>query len=91
MTRCPNVSDGLVHLEKRKIIFTTNQNGFRGVDPALIGPGRCFGAVKARPLSYEEACAAASDASLPLPPDLSFSRTCSTPGNRRGLSGWVLV
>lgn len=69
MTRFLNVSDGLVHLAKRKIIFTTNQNDFRGVDPALIRPGRCFGAVKARPLSYEEACNAARDAGLPRPTD----------------------
>ena len=69
MTRFLNVSDGLVHLAKRKIIFTTNQNDFRGVDPALIRPGRCFGAIKARPLTYEEACAAARDAGLPRPED----------------------
>jgi hypothetical protein len=67
MTRFLNVSDGLVHMAKRKIIFTTNQNDFRGVDPALIRSGRCFGAVKARPLTYEEACAAARDAGLPQP------------------------
>jgi ATPase family associated with various cellular activities (AAA) len=69
MTRFLNVSDGLVHLANRKIIFTTNQNDFRGVDPALIRPGRCFGAVKARALSYGEACAAAHDAGLPQPTD----------------------
>jgi hypothetical protein len=69
MTRFLNVSDGLVHLTKRKIIFTTNQNDFRGVDPALIRPGRCFGAIKARALTYEEACIAARDALLPQPED----------------------
>lgn len=69
MTRFLNVSDGLVHLASRKIIFTTNQNDFRGVDPALIRPGRCFGAIKARPLTYDEACAAARDAGLPPPED----------------------
>jgi len=69
MTRFLNVSDGLVHLAKRKIIFTTNQNDFRGVDPALIRPGRCFGAIKARALTYDEACAAANDAGLPQPED----------------------
>jgi SpoVK/Ycf46/Vps4 family AAA+-type ATPase len=67
MTRFLNVSDGLVHLANRKIIFTTNQNDFRGVDPALIRPGRCFGAIKARALTYEEACVAARDAGLPEP------------------------
>ncbi len=67
MTRFLNVSDGLVHMASRKIIFTTNQNDFRGVDPALIRPGRCFGAIKARPLTYDEACGAARDAGLPPP------------------------
>jgi hypothetical protein len=67
MTRFLNVSDGLVHLAKRKIVFTTNQNDFRGVDPALIRPGRCFGAIKARALTHEEACVAAQDAGLPPP------------------------
>jgi hypothetical protein len=69
MPRFLNVSGGLVHMAKRKIIFTTNQNDFRGVDPALIRPGRCFGAVKARPLTYEEACGAARDPGLPQPED----------------------
>ncbi|HEX3953970.1 MAG TPA: AAA family ATPase [Stellaceae bacterium] len=69
MTRFLNVSDGLVHMASRKIIFTTNQNDFRGVDPALIRPGRCFGAIKARPLTYEEACLAARDAGVPPPED----------------------
>jgi hypothetical protein len=69
MTRFLNVSDGLVHLANRKIIFTTNQNDFRGVDPALIRPGRCFGVIKARALSHDEACAAAVDAGLPPPKD----------------------
>jgi hypothetical protein len=69
MTRFLNVSDGLVHLASRKIIFTTNQNDFRGVDPALIRPGRCFGAIKARPLTYEEACIAAREAGVAPPQD----------------------
>jgi hypothetical protein len=69
MTRFLNVSDGLVHLARRKIVFTTNQNDFRGVDPALIRPGRCFGALKARALTHEEACAAARDTGLPQPED----------------------
>jgi hypothetical protein len=69
MSRFLNVSDGLVHLARRKIVFTTNQNDFRGVDSALIRPGRCFGAMKARPLTYPEACAAARDAGLPEPVD----------------------
>jgi hypothetical protein len=69
MSRFLNVSDGLVHLARRKIVFTTNQNDFRGVDPALIRPGRCFGALKARPLTYAEASVAACEAGLPEPAD----------------------
>ncbi len=69
MTRFLNVSDGLIHLGGKKIVFTTNQADFRGVDPALIRAGRCYGALKARALSYDEACVAASEAGLQVPAD----------------------
>jgi hypothetical protein len=67
MARFLNVSDGLVRMTGKKIIFTTNQNDFRSVDPALVRPGRSFDALRARPLTYEEACLAAADAGLAPP------------------------
>lgn len=67
MSRFLNVSDGLVHDSGKKMIFTTNADDFRTVDEALIRPGRCFGHLRARALTYAEACVAASDAGLPPP------------------------
>jgi hypothetical protein len=67
MARFLNVSDGLVRMAGKKIIFTTNQNDFRSVDPALVRPGRSFDALRARALTHEEACCAAADAGLPIP------------------------
>jgi len=69
MARFLNVSDGLVRMSGKKIIFTTNQNDFRSVDPALVRPGRSFDALRARALTYEEGCRAAADAGLPPPPE----------------------
>ncbi len=67
MARFLNVSDGLVRMSGKKIIFTTNQNDFRSVDPALVRPGRSFDALRARALTYDEALQAAADAGLPPP------------------------
>jgi hypothetical protein len=68
MARFLNVSDGLVRMAGKKIVFTTNQNDFRSVDPALVRPGRSFDALRARALTHAEACRAAADAGLPPPP-----------------------
>ena len=67
MARFLNVSDGLLRMSGKKIIFTTNQNDFRSVDPALVRPGRSFDALRARALTYEEACLAAADAGISPP------------------------
>jgi hypothetical protein len=40
-----------------------------GCDRTLIRPGRCFGTIEVRALTYAEACAAARDAGLPTPED----------------------
>ncbi|MBV9828772.1 MAG: ATP-binding protein [Alphaproteobacteria bacterium] len=69
MARFLNVSDGLIRMAGKKIIFTTNQNDFRSIDPALVRPGRSFDALRARPLTHEEACRAAADAGMPAPKD----------------------
>ncbi len=55
MNRVLNLSDGIVTLPARKIIFSTNLPGLMHVDEALLRPGRCFAAVKFRKLSYAEA------------------------------------
>lgn len=67
ISRFLNVSDGLVKMAGKKIVFTTNLGDFKKVDPALVRPGRCFGAVKFRPLTPIEARAAALVAGLEPP------------------------
>lgn len=67
MSRFLNVSDGLLRLPNKKLVFTTNLSDFGRIDPALTRPGRCFGVVKTRELNLEEAQAAARVANLPIP------------------------
>jgi hypothetical protein len=62
-----SVSDGLISLPNKKIIFSTNLDSINDVDPALIRKGRCFDIIKFGPLNYEEACALANKANLPIP------------------------
>ncbi len=67
MSRFLSVSDGLIKLPNKKLIFTTNINDFTNVDPALLRPGRCHAQVHTRPLNLTEAQAAAKVANLPIP------------------------
>jgi ATPase family associated with various cellular activities (AAA) len=59
MARMLNLSDGLISFPKRKLIFSTNLPSLNSVDQALLRPGRCYDVVKFRPLTAEEAVAAA--------------------------------
>jgi hypothetical protein len=67
MSRFLNVSDGLIKLPNKKLVFTTNITDFGKVDPAIIRPGRCFGVLHTRPLNLTEAQAAAKVCKLPVP------------------------
>lgn len=67
IARFLNVSDGLIKFPNKKVIFTTNLDDFKKVDEALLRPGRCFGMIKCRALTYDEASAAAKVAGLPVP------------------------
>jgi SpoVK/Ycf46/Vps4 family AAA+-type ATPase len=67
MARFLNVSDGLIKLPNKKLVFTTNLTDFGRVDPALLRPGRCFDVLHTRPLNLAEAQAAAKAAGLPIP------------------------
>lgn len=67
MARFLNVSDGLIKLPNKKVVFTTNINDFGRVDSALLRPGRCFDVLHTRALNLTEAQAAARAASLPSP------------------------
>lgn len=67
MSRFLNVSDGLIKLPNKKLIFTTNIMDFNNVDQALLRPGRCFGVLHTRLLNLTEAQAAATVAGVPQP------------------------
>jgi len=67
MSRFLNVSDGLIKLPDKKVVFTTNISDFGRVDDALLRPGRCYGVVHTRTLNLPEAQAVAKVASLPVP------------------------
>ncbi len=65
MSKLLNVSDGLVKLQQKKIIFTANIKDFKRIDEALTRPGRCFNVLEFGELSYEEAVNAAKVAEQP--------------------------
>jgi hypothetical protein len=67
IARFLNVSDGLIKFPSKKVIFTTNLDDFKKVDEALLRPGRCFGMIRCRALTYDEAVAAAKVAGLTPP------------------------
>lgn len=67
MSRFLNVSDGLIKLPNRKLIFTTNILNHENMDQAILRPGRCFAIIDTRALSFEEAKAAAKVAGMPEP------------------------
>ena len=67
MARFLNVSDGLIKLPNKKVVFTTNISDFGKVDQALLRPGRCFDVMKTRELDLSEAQKVASVAGLPTP------------------------
>lgn len=50
-----NVSEGLVTVRGKKMIFSTNLPNVRDIDAALLRPGRCFGVPQFRALTADEA------------------------------------
>lgn len=67
MSRFLNISDGLIKLPKKKMLFTTNIRNVNNLDQALIRPGRCFDCVTFRTLNYEEALEVCEEGNLDLP------------------------
>jgi len=55
MNRLLNMSDGLVSLPDRKLVFSTNLPSLSSVDPAILRPGRCFAVINFRRLNGREA------------------------------------
>lgn len=60
-----NVADGIISLERKKIVFTTNLSSVREIDPALVRPGRCYEVLTSRALNLAEANAVRAQAGLP--------------------------
>lgn len=90
MARFLGVTDGLIKLPNKKVVFTTNIDDFSQIDEALVRPGRCFGLVHTRALNFSEAQAAAKVAGQPIPLDRRdytlaelFNQQTSTPSLRR--------
>jgi len=50
-----NVGDGLVTTRNKKLVFSTNLNSIKEIDPALIRPGRCYDILSFRELDQKEA------------------------------------
>jgi len=67
ISRFLNVSDGLIPLHNKKIVFTTNLTDFQRIDTALTRPGRCFDFMHCRRLSAAEASRVAKDIGVPDP------------------------
>jgi ATPase family associated with various cellular activities (AAA) len=67
MSKFLNVSDGIVKPKDKKIIFTTNFREFKDIDEALLRPGRTYGMMKFRALTYDEAVVACQVGGLPVP------------------------
>jgi len=67
MSRFLNVSDGIIKMPNKKLIFTTNIVNIENVDQAILRPGRCFGVLHTRALNLTEAQAAARAAGMPIP------------------------
>jgi hypothetical protein len=76
MSKFLNVSDGLIKITNKKMIFTTNITQLNKIDSALLRPGRCFEAVEFRELTTDEAVSAAQAAGV-APQDWSSQRTWS--------------
>lgn len=64
MSKFLNVSDGLIKITNKKMIFTTNITQLNKIDAALLRPGRCFEAVEFRELTPDEADRAAQAAGV---------------------------
>lgn len=65
MSKFLNVSDGIVKVNSKKMIFTTNISQLSKVDQALLRKGRCFSAIEFRKLTQTEAMIAAKAANQP--------------------------
>jgi hypothetical protein len=64
MSTILNMSEGVVHNDNKKIIFSTNLPSINHIDPALLRRGRCFDILPFRELTPDEAAVACADAGI---------------------------
>jgi hypothetical protein len=69
MARLLNISDGLIRIDRKKMVFTTNLSNMNRIDTALVRSGRCFDVRHFRLLTNAEAMAAAKKANIDLKTD----------------------
>ena len=62
-----NISDGLIKLPRKKLIFSTNLSKVSDIDSAIIRPGRCFDVMEFRLLDKAEAEAVCLKLGITLP------------------------
>lgn len=55
MDKLLNASEGLISLQHKKIIFSTNLGNVSSIDPALLRKGRCFDILDFRRMTKDEA------------------------------------
>lgn len=67
MSRILNVSDGLIDLSGKKMIFTANLRSLDQIDEAITRAGRCFDVIQFRRLTQDEADAAAKALGVEAP------------------------
>jgi len=65
MSKLLNISNGVIQLGHKKMVFSTNLDNINDVDEALVRPGRCFDILDFRRLTVEEAKIASAAAGLP--------------------------
>lgn len=68
MQRFLNMGDGLISIQKKKIIFTTNLPNVSSIDPALIRKGRCHDVLTFDLLTVEQASKVAEKAGVNFVP-----------------------
>ena len=69
MKKFLNIGDGLVRLDKKKLVISANVVQVDKIDEALLRPGRCFDAPLFERLTWSQACIAADAAGIPHPPE----------------------
>lgn len=70
VSRFLNVGDGLIKLQNKKLIFSTNLPNIKDIDAALVRPGRCFDIINFSKLTREQAQVVADNRNIVLPGDV---------------------